>query len=669
LLRAAAVQVLAKLPAADTLDLLLQAAADPQAEVRAVALQALGQRPVAQARAALVVALGDPAVGATAAQALAAQGPAAQPDLQAATTADKPLVRRWAIAGLVLLGGTSTTALVAPLLDDPVPAVRKAAAYGLGQLQAREQTTRLGELLARDPDPAVRRSAAQALGRTGGDAAPPALRHGLTDPQRPVVEASLEALARLTPPVAEPWRQAALALVDGDWDRVAQGEEAAADLLLELLARPGRDPRDLERRSQAATLLGRFGDPRAEAPLLELLATEEPTLQAAAAESLGRLGSHRARPALLSLTTAPALAVRAAALEALGRIGDATDLPRLEQALEPAGPPEIHRAVLRGLPGLGPAALALLDEQRRAATDPELRRLAAQGIGRLGLAAGIEPLAALAEDDPAPEVRQEAILALAALGWTPVESKLQLRRLLTALHAPAPKARAAAAEALGLLGDQEARDPLRALLDDPHDEVQSRVCEALGRLGEEPALEPRWLSHWVAVGAWSQVATIGAAALPLLETLLHDRRTDRRVGAIMALGAISHPDVERLLLEALADTLPEVRQAAAGALGQQTPPAALPALAARLGDTPGQPAVALALARYGLLARPLLDTALRQGTTEESRWAARALGASRLAEALPLAQLSLPYLFDAELGPDQLDTLATQMLDGIGGLS
>jgi len=84
-----------------------------------------------------------------------------------------------------------------------------------------------------------------------------------------------------------------------------------------------------------------------------------------------------------------------------------------------------------------------------------------------------------------------------------------------------------------------------------------------------------------------------------------------------------------------------VRQAAAGALGQQTPPAALPALAARLGDTPGQPAVALALARYGLLARPLLDTALRQGTTEESRWAARALGASRLAEALPLLQAAL----------------------------
>ena len=40
----------------------------------------------------------------------------------------------------------------------------------------------------------------------------------------------------------------------------------------------------------------------------------------------------------------------------------------------------------------------------------------------------------------------------------------------------------------------------------------------------------------------------------------------------------------------------------------------------------------------------------------------------RLAEALPLPQLSLPYLFDAELGPSQLDQLAAAALDGIGEL-
>ncbi|MCU1452246.1 MAG: Oxyanion-translocating ATPase [Acidimicrobiales bacterium] len=38
---------------------------------------------------------------------------------------------------------------------------------------------------------------------------------------------------------------------------------------------------------------------------------------------------------------------------------------------------------------------------------------------------------------------------------------------------------------------------------------------------------------------------------------------------------------------------------------------------------------------------------------------------TRLADALPLPQLRLPYLFDAELGPPQLDQLATDLLRGI----
>ena len=41
---------------------------------------------------------------------------------------------------------------------------------------------------------------------------------------------------------------------------------------------------------------------------------------------------------------------------------------------------------------------------------------------------------------------------------------------------------------------------------------------------------------------------------------------------------------------------------------------------------------------------------------------------ARLAEALPLPQLRLPYLFDAELGPDQLDLLAASLLAGIDGI-
>lgn len=42
---------------------------------------------------------------------------------------------------------------------------------------------------------------------------------------------------------------------------------------------------------------------------------------------------------------------------------------------------------------------------------------------------------------------------------------------------------------------------------------------------------------------------------------------------------------------------------------------------------------------------------------------------SRLAEALPLPQIVLPYLFDSELGPEQLDELADWFLQGIEQLS
>lgn len=41
----------------------------------------------------------------------------------------------------------------------------------------------------------------------------------------------------------------------------------------------------------------------------------------------------------------------------------------------------------------------------------------------------------------------------------------------------------------------------------------------------------------------------------------------------------------------------------------------------------------------------------------------------RLAELLPLPQLTLPYLFDSDLGPVEVDVLAHRLLAGIGGLT
>ena len=70
-------------------------------------------------------------------------------------------------------------------------------------------------------------------------------------------------------------------------------------------------------------------------------------------------------------------------------------------------------------------------------------------------------------------------------------------------------------------------------------------------------------------------------------------------------------------------------------------------------------------------------TSLRRGegaalsaaaTFRRERMALQAEQVARLREALPLPQLRLPYLFDAELGPTQLDALAAALLDGVAQL-
>lgn len=70
-------------------------------------------------------------------------------------------------------------------------------------------------------------------------------------------------------------------------------------------------------------------------------------------------------------------------------------------------------------------------------------------------------------------------------------------------------------------------------------------------------------------------------------------------------------------------------------------------------------------------------TSLRRGeatalaaaaTFRRERMALQEEQVARLGEALPLPQLRLPYLFDAELGPAQLDLLAGALLDGLDAL-
>ena len=110
---------------------------------------------------------------------------------------------------------------------------------------------------------------------------------------------------------------------------------------------------------------------------------------------------------------------------------------------------------------------------------------AGPGLGPGGAARPQPDLPALLED-PSPRIRRRAALALGRVGLAAAVEPLA-RRLGAA--EPAPEVRSMAAFALGLIGDPAAAPPLRLALEDPSPRVRGRAAEALARLGDRTAAE------------------------------------------------------------------------------------------------------------------------------------------------------------------------------------
>lgn len=180
--------------------------------------------------------------------------------------------------------------------------------------------------------------------------------------------------------------------------------------------------------------------------------------------------------------------------------------------------------------------------------------------------------------------------------------------------------RAEAVRALGLVREAGAFDTLLAALDADHEEVRSAAVDALGRLGDArcgPALIGRLHdeSRHQRARLFEALRAQGAAVAPIL--LQHIRERDEltattidilgiigdttsidrllpltsdddpqlRAAALRAIGSIGLDDRSYYYaLRGLEDADPEVRAMAARALGRSGRQAAVPYLAARLGD-------------------------------------------------------------------------------------
>ncbi len=195
-----------------------------------------------------------------------------------------------AMASFSKLDGISPEQLTPFLAAQDNPPLVTAAAFGLGQMQAKEQAPELVRLL-KDPDSDVRAAAASTLGQVQAKERAPELVKLLKHPDADVRQAAASALGEL------------------------QAKEQAPELVRLL-----KDP-DADVRRAAASALG---EPQAkgQAPeLVKLLKHPDTDVRRAAASALGQMQAKEQAPELVKLLKDPYPGVRQAAASALGQMG------------------------------------------------------------------------------------------------------------------------------------------------------------------------------------------------------------------------------------------------------------------------------------------------------------------------------------------------------------
>ena len=596
---------------------------DPDDEVRRLAVIELTPRRDDEARAMLVQALGDESwrVRKVAGEQLLAFGQveAVVADLvRCLADGDNVGLRNAAAETLARLGLEATTALCRAA-KDPDRDVRKFAVDILGEIgEAVGVEVLIGGL--GDEDENVRVASAEALGRVGGDRARDALADALQRDDLMLRATVLDALARqgaelqaekLEPFLDDPiLRRPALLLLGRSpdpravdlvvlriGDRRRGSREAALVALDRLLGRSVGDARRNEIRKVLSEAVAAGARTGVEAALLG----GDRETRCAAARIFGFLGSPESAPSLLR--AAADEQVRREALRAIRQIGG-TAAPVLISVLAELAPEEqvLAYEVLAQL-GDARAAPALIEALEE--PDDQTRRAAARALGGLGDASAIGHLAALFSADDA-EVVKAAIDSLIQLATA--EGPAVIAAAQAAYQeVPSGSVRRAALEVLARAGTEEQIETMLSAL---HEDVAESRIVAIGGL--------RNLIEHDTAGRGLD-AIVGA---------LTDENPDVRTAAADALGRIGDVRAVEALVSAVRDDNVLARVAAIRSLGRLGDPAAGQVLKAMVRDAVGLVSIAAieALASIG----PgefleVLDACLAQEDSEVLKQTARAL--------------------------------------------
>jgi len=606
------------------------------------AVRALGALGGSRAVAPLAAALADtaPAVRMTAAEALAALGPAAWPALTAALDANDTSAREAAAYGLGRLGDARAAERLREAVADPAPEVRAAAIEALGSLGDRASCPALLPLLGA-PDPRVRRAAVHALGRIADPASARQVVAALAARKSKVREPARAALRKMgasaLPAIAEALHSTEHGVPTVAMDLiVAIGGPTA----FEVLAGAMKDQRiDARHHDRIVSLLvdrhGEAGADRLAEALLPALTSPNDRARANAARYLARQGDARAMPALLAAFRANP--TDADVIEALAELKDPrAGAPLLAAYRDPQNKARGAIAAALGEIGYEPAGAVIVEELSRRWTrreDKDERRIIAslcEAAGKLRRSEAVDLLmeaTAFHRDNYAGQfIRAAASRALGRIGDV---------RAIPALAACAAdgenRPQAAACDALGMLRDPRSVPPLLEALKDRSRDVRGAAAEALVALG--PLALPPLLDrmgdkdghHRAAIvgvltrmqppplaalagklktgtpaarqsAAWALGTLKAEGTLDDLVAALQDRDATVRAAAVWALRETSDPRAAKPLIEALRDEAPRVRAEAAGTLGSLGETGAVPAILALLEDPAGEVRTAAAAA-------------------------------------------------------------------------
>ena len=318
-------------------------------------------------------------------------------------------------------------------------------------------------------------------------------------------------------------------------------------------------------RSNAAWVLGEFGEGRAVKPLLSLLLDRDELgkVQVAAIRALGNIGDARAVETLTEFLSSDNFELKDVAISALGEFQDPHASEALKEISLRDNDASIREKAVDALAKIKGERLAVMVEKNAADREQDIRYLTAFALGEMGdrraIKTLIKGLKATSES-----VQLKATQLLGEMRAYPA-----VYPLLEALQDPEFPFRALAAKALGQINGRNAEIGIIQTLDSDDDpNVILAEIQALGFMkspngsGEVVRfLEGPFKIAWGAAKALCKMVG-NKRVLPKLEELLESKDTGVREKVVFALGGIEDEKSISLLKKALDDQSAGVRKIA-----------------------------------------------------------------------------------------------------------